>query len=701
MRINSPILSPSLYPRAEGKVSFSQAQLYSDKLWETFSHEATNPVALASMTLGSLAYRLVRMGILQASAPIVGSGLLRLVSQAAAPLLGLSAEVTVFEGSQRFFSSLSQEFPRNESFAESWKRAWINFSMIKSVGHLLKTENIFLRHLSQDGAMVTGHYATGFLGWTPLPDESLCQQLLQAEAINLSLQTGGVIVQGAFGGRLSILERALGHPLGIAAPFSWQRSLTRMALEPIKQRPVEALLENLRRSQGENLVEAFRELSRRLVEQDLDADASVKIFEALETASQSNSAMRLTRLAILSGVLETADFRKVGPQAIFKKIEQWSPEEKMVALERGWGSDLLRNPHLGETNRLLLADWVDEIWRADSSKQWPVDLMEAQSRALALSREALALEHVEGVVLARIVGNVLRFAEEESYWFVRLEDYDSFVSELLKSDRVREDEQQRLVDIYVKIMTRADLNLLAGERVFMLQALEEITGDMEVPDLLRGYARLRLNENAPAVLSLAVEEFSTVGVVSNDELACETLLRPDLPSGARQSLLMAVYYALVEVPPQSTWAHGYSRAVEFARQHYSHPLFEKDNRFILMLILLKADIDLASFDNFVASLDNPLTEEPLQALRTPVKEALRGVSNQEKTDFAIAVIFLGKILKPLEAPAVSLDQYLRQLIFYIRDPSALRESLPPQSRRGMEEDVRERVRLVRQILDAG
>ncbi len=176
----------------EASTFLSSSQLRLDGIVASFSHEAANFTSFSAMTMGGLAYRVGKLASLS------------LIPKVLSPFMGLLFEVTAFEGTQRF---LSDSNPR--SFSESWRNSFVDFGIMKSVGHLLGSSNILLQHLSQDFSMVAAHQGTAFLGFTSRPEEGFLDQMLQAEVINLQLGVGSCLAAISTGHRLYFTERVL------------------------------------------------------------------------------------------------------------------------------------------------------------------------------------------------------------------------------------------------------------------------------------------------------------------------------------------------------------------------------------------------------------------------------------------------------------------------------------------------------------
>ncbi len=171
-------------------LGLTTAQLRNDAASVAFSHEATNFASLTSMMAGGLAYRVGR------------SVSARFIPMIFSPLLGLSAEVTAFQTTSRLF----QDSPES-SFSEGWRNCFVDFGMMKGVGHLLRSSNVILQHLAQDLSLVAGHQTTAFLNGTSRPKGSFIDQMLHAEMTNLQMRIGTCLSAFVSGHRIQALER--------------------------------------------------------------------------------------------------------------------------------------------------------------------------------------------------------------------------------------------------------------------------------------------------------------------------------------------------------------------------------------------------------------------------------------------------------------------------------------------------------------
>jgi|GEM_PF-5412803 len=187
--------------------SLTESQKQVDGLVEKFVCQATDLKTLAPIVVGGLAYRLGRMGVMA-----TGGGRLASVG------IGLGAEVTTFEMTNRSLSSLTGDAPSNPNM---WKwdgsggirqgllSSLITFGTLKGVGHLAQGENVGVQHLLQDTGMVLGHQVSGAFGLIPRPTGTLAEQFLHAEVTNLQLGAGMAWGHAITGGQFHGIERGL------------------------------------------------------------------------------------------------------------------------------------------------------------------------------------------------------------------------------------------------------------------------------------------------------------------------------------------------------------------------------------------------------------------------------------------------------------------------------------------------------------
>jgi hypothetical protein len=192
--------------------SLSQAQLPTalqsqvDSLVGGFAQQATDWRSLAAMMAGGMTYRLGRVG-----AMATGTG--RLASLG----IGLGAEVTAFEMTNRSLSSLTGENHLNPNLwrwdgqggiRQGLLSSLVTFGTLKGAGRLAQGENVVVQHLLQDTGMVLGHQVSASFGVTDRPQGTLAEQFLHAEATNLQMGAGMTLAHSVAPG-IQGLERGL------------------------------------------------------------------------------------------------------------------------------------------------------------------------------------------------------------------------------------------------------------------------------------------------------------------------------------------------------------------------------------------------------------------------------------------------------------------------------------------------------------
>jgi len=201
-----------------GQSRVSVAQLQLDALSSSFSAQACDWPSLASMTLGSFAYRAAKLGILS-------SGLFRAspwLGRLLAPVASLAAEVSVYRSANAFFA------PRTALHASSWLGDFVNFGSLKLFGRAAAGVNPIGRHALQDAGMVAGHRLAHVFGLEEAPQGGWAEQFLHAEAMNLQMQAGMALMGILSASRLARIESSL--DLGIQArenftgPSRWNAS---------------------------------------------------------------------------------------------------------------------------------------------------------------------------------------------------------------------------------------------------------------------------------------------------------------------------------------------------------------------------------------------------------------------------------------------------------------------------------------------
>lgn len=189
----------------------SSGQLSLDAGAQSFSQHATDKNNLIAMTAGSFAYRLTQMAALEGLAAL---GLNRLapraVLQGASALFGLGNEVIAFRGTSNALNGnpLSETFERN-----GFLSSFTDFGMLKIAGQL--SSNPLLANFAQSAAMVGGHNATAFMGWTEHDNRPLVERLAEAQATAMALNVGSALFRLASGSRAHHLERSLESRLAL------------------------------------------------------------------------------------------------------------------------------------------------------------------------------------------------------------------------------------------------------------------------------------------------------------------------------------------------------------------------------------------------------------------------------------------------------------------------------------------------------
>lgn len=183
------------------QTSLSANSLEMDGWVESFATEASKTEALLAMLGGSAAYRLAKtssLAFFSHLSPLHSS--VALLSSAVSPLVGLLAEVPVYEGLHRGLLKLMGH-EETGSLAEGLRTSFFNFASLKAFARLGAGQHFLLRRLSQDLGMVLGNDLTASLGWTARQEGSYVKRLLQAEAMSFSMEAGMGLAQGFIGAR--------------------------------------------------------------------------------------------------------------------------------------------------------------------------------------------------------------------------------------------------------------------------------------------------------------------------------------------------------------------------------------------------------------------------------------------------------------------------------------------------------------------
>jgi len=199
-------------------VGLTPLQTQVDGLVNRFVEEAANPITLAALTAGGMAYRWGRIAVQGSGLGVRGGMLFPRLVRAGSIGFGLGAEVSAFELTSRSLLSLT---PNPElltpnlwnwsgpgGWAQGLASSAITFGMLKGGGFLAREQNLVLQHAFQSTAMVSGHQFGGALGIIPMPEGSLADQFLHAEVTNLQLAAGTGLVHAMAPG-VHAFERGL------------------------------------------------------------------------------------------------------------------------------------------------------------------------------------------------------------------------------------------------------------------------------------------------------------------------------------------------------------------------------------------------------------------------------------------------------------------------------------------------------------
>ncbi len=161
--------------------NFSQSQIQLDAGLVNLSEEIQNPLNLAAMMSGALAYRGSHLFLSRLVSPLIteSGALTQALSQAFIKGASLFSEVGVFRtlSHQSFDIYQGQEF-----FTDA-----ITFGTLKAFGNLVQSQNVLLAHFCQSSGMVAAQNVAYGLGLALQPQGNLFQQLVVAEVTNLKL----------------------------------------------------------------------------------------------------------------------------------------------------------------------------------------------------------------------------------------------------------------------------------------------------------------------------------------------------------------------------------------------------------------------------------------------------------------------------------------------------------------------------------
>jgi hypothetical protein len=212
-----------------------------DILVSGFAERATDGYSLAAMMAGGWAYRIGRLSTLAVGSRFVNPQTLPLASQLlrlSSVGVGFAGEVLTFEAGQRALrvgiggaDARLLQWGGENGLGRGLVGAAITLGSLKSAGFAVQGQNVALQHLFQDSAMVLAHNASASLGVGERSQDSLAQQMVNAEATLLQMNAGMALVGMGTGGRLLSMERAADLKIrsfssGARNPSSFPLSLT-------------------------------------------------------------------------------------------------------------------------------------------------------------------------------------------------------------------------------------------------------------------------------------------------------------------------------------------------------------------------------------------------------------------------------------------------------------------------------------------
>jgi len=188
----------------------SAAQLACDGMLARFAEGAAQGGSLAAMSLGGLAYRGASLAFLNVG---LGAGLSSGILRGLAPLFALSAEVSVFRGTNALLSGPATS-------RESWWTSWLHFACLKGAARGFASAPLLLQHGAQSVAMLAGEEAAWRLDLAEKPRGGWGERLAYAEVANLQMAAGARLGAWATGHFLQTLEQ------------SWARQASRVEASP-------------------------------------------------------------------------------------------------------------------------------------------------------------------------------------------------------------------------------------------------------------------------------------------------------------------------------------------------------------------------------------------------------------------------------------------------------------------------------------
>lgn len=190
--------------------SLTQAQVGFDRVAQNFQQTISDPTFLPAMVVGSAAYRLAKLTLLEgAAAAGITKFVPRIVLNPTLSLAALGGEVSAFRASSNVLGSWAGHLPTQSTFhAKGWSGTFTDFLFLKTFGRF-GASNPILAHAAQSHAMVLGHEMSARLGFTDAQDGSYVEKLARAEATNLGLGAGMAFMHVATRGSLQVAEKAV------------------------------------------------------------------------------------------------------------------------------------------------------------------------------------------------------------------------------------------------------------------------------------------------------------------------------------------------------------------------------------------------------------------------------------------------------------------------------------------------------------
>ncbi|MFO1518978.1 MAG: hypothetical protein U1F57_04845 [bacterium] len=216
--------------RESASAPLTSTQKGVDRAVTGFVDEASNWKTLAAMATGSFFYRVGRIGTMAmaAKAPLAAP-----VLEAVSYGVGLSAEVTAFQGVNDF---LNPTGAKGQSYGARWRTSFLQFGLLKMGGSFAAGQNLIAQHAFQDLSMVAGHQVAAKLGWATAPEGSFGEQLLHAEITNLQLGAGMSLLH-SFAPGLTALEKSLDLSLRAPSFHDYEGGIRFLKLLPSALRP--------------------------------------------------------------------------------------------------------------------------------------------------------------------------------------------------------------------------------------------------------------------------------------------------------------------------------------------------------------------------------------------------------------------------------------------------------------------------------